>query len=449
MSGIDNVQVHITDLGENGEGIGRHEGMAVFVPGALPGETVSIQIIRQKKNYAQGRLVSILQASPNRMVPPCSVARLCGGCQIQEMAYAAQIAWKEAHVRACLDRIAKLPEVPVLPILGMDAPWHYRNKVLYPIGGTSQAPEPGFYQRGTHQVVSAKGCMIHPGINGEILKAAGELMARHGIQPYSEATRTGHIRHILLRNSQQGEWMMVWITSGLAMPNAQQVAEALKARFPQIGTMLVNRNPHGDHRTLGARTDILYGTGVLEDTIGALTFRISPESFFQVNPIQTRVLYDQALDLAALRGHETVLDLYCGIGTITLSLAQAAARVIGVEVVREAIADAQANAKINGIDNVEFIHGTAEAVLPQLVKQGIRPDVVVVDPPRKGCGPGALQALLAIAPERIIYISCKPATLARDLRILTDGGYRLQRVQPVDMFPHSVHVEVVSVLFKS
>lgn len=437
------LTIDITDLGENGEGIGRHEGMAVFVPGALPGETITARIRNQKKNYAHGRLVEILTPSPERVAPPCEIASQCGGCQIQSMSYEAQLKWKESHVRACMDRIAKLPDVTIAPIIGMENPWHYRNKVLYPAGGSPGQPELGFYKLGSHQVVPGKGCMIQHPFNAEILETVKELMILHGIQPYSEEKHTGHIRHILLRNSLKGEWLMVWVTAGKNMPRSQAIAADLKAKYPQIVTMLVNRNPHKDHRMLGERTDILYGDGYLEDAIEDLSFRVSPESFFQVNPIQTKVLYEKALALADLKGTETVLDLYCGIGAISLFMARSAGKVIGVEVVAEAVADAQENATRNGITNSEFIQGTGEAVLPELVKLGVRPEVVIVDPPRKGCERTALEAIMTLSPERIVYVSCKPATLARDLAILTEGGYRVETVQPVDQFPHSVHVECV------
>ncbi len=442
------LTIDITDLGENGEGIGRHEGMAVFVPGALPGERITARIKTQKKNYAHGRLVEILTPSPDRVNPPCEIAGQCGGCQIQSMNYQAQLKWKESQVRACMDRIAKLPEVVISPIIGMEDPWHYRNKVLYPAGGSPGKPELGFYKLGSHQVVSGKGCLIQHPFNAEVLEAVKELMELHGIQPYSEQTHTGHIRHILLRNSLKGEWLMVWVTSGKSMPRSQAVAADLKAKFPQIVTMLVNRNAHKDHRMLGDRTDILYGAGYLEDSINNLTFRISPESFFQVNPIQTKVLYEKALELAGLQGHETVLDLYCGIGAISLFLAPSAGKVIGVEVVQEAVKDAQENAALNSISNVEYIHGAGEVVLPELVKQGIRPDVVLVDPPRKGCERPVLDAIMEMAPDRVVYVSCKPSTLARDLAILTEGGYTVKTVQPVDQFPHSVHVETVVLLVR-
>lgn len=442
------LTIDITDLGENGEGIGRHEGMAVFVPGALPGEKITARIRTQKKNYAHGRLVEILTPSPDRVAPPCEIAGQCGGCQIQSMNYQAQLKWKESQVRACMDRIAKLPEVVISPIIGMEDPWHYRNKVLYPAGGSPGKPELGFYKLGSHQVVSGKGCLIQHPFNAEVLEAVKELMELHGIQPYSEQTHTGHIRHILLRNSLKGEWLMVWVTSGKSMPRSQAVAADLKAKFPQIVTMLVNRNGHKDHRMLGDRTDILYGTGYLEDSINNLTFRISPESFFQVNPIQTKVLYEKALELAGLQGHETVLDLYCGIGAISLFLAPSADKVIGVEVVQEAVRDARENASLNSISNVEFIHGAGEVVLPELAKQGIRPDVVLVDPPRKGCERPVLDAIMEMAPDRVVYVSCKPSTLARDLAILTEGGYTVKTVQPVDQFPHSVHVETVVLLVR-
>ncbi len=437
------MTVEISDLGENGEGIGRHDGLAVFVPGALPGETVSVRVTSLKKNYAHGRLEAILKPGAHRLEPPCPVAGTCGGCQIQSLSYEAQLQWKTDHVRACLARIAKLPEVPVAKTAGMETPWHYRNKAVYPAGGTAEAPVLGFNRLGSHQVVGAEGCLIQHGTNGRILKTLQELMVLHGIRPWSEGSRTGDLRHVLMRNTVQGQWLVGLVTAGKALPRAKALAADLRARHPEIATLLVNRNPHQDHRTLGAQTEVLFGTGWLEDTIGDLRFRISPESFFQVNPVQTEVLYGKALARAGLQGHETVLDLYCGIGTISLFLARQAGRVIGVETVPAAVADAEANARLNGISNAEFRVGTAESLLPQLTREGIRPEVVVVDPPRKGCDPAALKAILDLAPRRIVYVSCKPATLARDLRILTDGGYTVQTAEPVDMFPHTAHVEAV------
>ncbi len=437
------ITIDITDLGENGEGIGRHEGMAVFVPGALPGERITARLKVQKKNYAHAKLEEIVEVSPQRVVPPCEIAAVCGGCQIQAMDYNAQLRWKESHVRACVDRIAKLPEAFIEPIIGMQEPWHYRNKGLYPAGGSPDKPEIGFYKLGSHQVVPGKGCMIQHSFNAQVLEAIKSLMVLHGIHAYSEESHAGHLRHVLLRNSVKGEWMLVFVTSGKSMPRAQAMAADLKARFPQISTILVNRNPHKDHRMLGERTDVLIGDGYLEDVIEGVTFRISPESFFQVNPVQTNVLYEKVLEYADLKGSETVLDLYCGIGTITLFLSKAAKRVIGVEVVAEAVSDAQENAQRNAIDNVEFIHGSAENVMPELMKNGVKPEVIVVDPPRKGCERPTLEAIIQMAPDRIVYVSCKPATLARDLAILAEGGYTVKAIQPVDQFPHSVHVEAV------
>lgn len=443
------VQVEVRDLGHAGEGVGRYQDFTLFVPGALPGETVQARVTEVHKNYGRAELVAVEAPSPARVAPPCPAFAECGGCQIQHLAYPEQLRAKEAQVRAAVERIGGLRGVTVHPVIGMADPWHYRNKAQFPVGLSGGQLVAGCYARGTHRIVDVADCLIqHPTAN-KVLRAVREQVLRFGIPPYDEATHTGVLRHVLVRVSHlSGEAMCILVTRTAELPHDHELAGALMAAVPELASLWQNINPRRTNVVLGDESVHLAGRETLIDRIGDLRFHISPRSFYQVNPVQTEVLYSKALEYAALSGDEVAIDAYCGIGTITLFLARRAGHVYGIEVVPEAVRDARANADLNGITNVTFLEGDAAAVLPRLAQEEVRPAVVVFDPPRKGCDPPALEAAAAMGPERIVYVSCNPATLARDMARLAALGYRPVEVQPVDMFPHTAHVECCALLVR-
>lgn len=446
----DIYEINIIDMGEDGEGIGRIDGFTVFVTGGIVGDTVRVKLTKKKKHYGIGRIIKLVKASEYRVEPPCQHAFTCGGCQIQHMAYDKQLTQKTAVVDACLKRIGKLDSYELEPIIGMEAPYHYRNKGQYPVGlNDSGHVEIGFYKTKTHQIVDVDRCLIQNDNNNAIINFLRAMIQELGISIYNEKKHKGLLRHIMLRNTKQGEWMVVFVTNGSAFPEAQQIIYQLEDKHPEVVSIIQNINRSKGNRVLGFENKVLSGTHIIEDGIGDLTFELSPLSFFQVNPVQTEKLYGKALEYAELKGEETVVDVYCGIGTISLFLAEKAKKVVGVEIVEDAIKDAQANALKNRLTNTEFHAGKAEKVLPKLYKEGLRADVVVVDPPRKGCEKVVLETIASMNPKRIVYVSCKASTLARDLKILGELGYETSKVQPVDMFPHSMHVETVAKLSKS
>lgn len=478
----DILTVPITDIGNGGEGIGRKDGYILFVKDAVIGDTVKVSITKAQKNYAYARLLKIEKPSPFRIEPPCPVARPCGGCQIQALRYDRQLAFKQNKVRADLIRIGGFAEEFVddvlQPIIGMEEPWRYRNKAQVPVGMRDGEPVTGFYAGRTHYIVPMQDCLIGDAVNQKILKIITDYMKEYRVPAYDEKTGTGLIRHVLIRCGRAtGQIMVCIIANGKRLPQEERLAEQLM-RLPGMTSISLNINAERTNVILGKKNRVLAGTSYIEDTLQIfhvcrdkskaktvktteisktqtyflpsgeeVRFRISPHSFYQVNPQQTEKLYSIALSFAGLTGRETVWDLYCGIGTISLFLARHAGKVYGVEIVPQAIEDAKENARINGIENAFFYTGKAEEVLPayrdRMRREGNpeKVDVIVVDPPRKGCDRTCLDTMLDIAPERIVYVSCDPATLARDLKILTDGGYELKAVQPVDQFAHTVHVE--------
>jgi len=439
------VSLTIDGLGHSGEGVGRYQGFTVFVPGAVPGDKVEITVSEVKKNYARAALRRVVQASPDRVAPICPVVGQCGGCPLQQIAYPAQLALKRQQVMEALRRLGKLEDVPVYPTLGMDEPWRYRNKAQFPVGTGSGRVIAGFFAPGTHRIVDIDQCEIQHPLGNEIMRAVKDLAQRYRVPIYDERTHTGVLRHVLARVGRYtGEGMAVLVTNGPAFPKGRQVAAELMKRIPALVSVVQNINPDRTNVVLGRENRVLAGRDHIIDRIGDLSFAISPVSFFQVNPAQTEVLYSKALEYAALTGRETVLDIYCGIGTISLFLARQAREVIGVEVVPPAVEDARENARRNGITNARFICGDATQEMPALAREGIRADVIVLDPPRKGCDRPVLEAMAEMRPERIVYVSCNPASLARDLAILAELGYKTVEVQPVDMFPHTAHVECVA-----
>ena len=450
------VTVEIEDMGAGGEGIGKVNGCALFIKDAIIGDVVEARIMKMKKNYGYAKLLNILTPSMARQNARCPEARRCGGCQIQEMAYEEQLAFKKAKVKNSLLRLGGVPEdlldTVMEDIVGMEEPFRYRNKAQYPVGRDREGRlTAGFYAGRTHQIISLPemDCALGAKENREILQVVLSFMEEYGIQPYDEETHSGLVRHILIRKGfRTGEIMVCLVINGAAIPNSSVLAERLR-RIPGMTSVTYSINRERTNVIMGGDIRTVWGQDYITDLIGDVRYRISPLSFFQVNPVQTEKLYGAALEFAGLTGKETVWDLYCGIGTISLFLAQRAGRVYGVEIVPQAIEDAKKNATLNGITNASFYVGKAEEVLPdQYAKYGVSADVIVVDPPRKGCEQIVLETMVRMQPERIVYVSCDPATLGRDVKYLRENGYESTRVRPVDMFPQTVHVETVCLLSK-
>lgn len=510
------LEVTITDMGMQGEGIGKVEGYTLFVKDAIVGDTVQARITKPKKNYAYARCEKVLVPSPFRVLPACAQSRRCGGCQLMAMSYEKQLALKQEKVKNNLMRLGgfapEFLDCIMEPIAGMEVPYRYRNKAQYPVGRDKDGKcIAGFYAGRTHTIIPSTDCLLGAQTNEIILQTILSFMDERHIAPYDEKTGDGLVRHILIRTGfATGQIMVCIVINGDKLPASNLLAERLMGLneggllkmeitqncvkiqeeitagqsaeksvpeseipsegkdihmtecktgdesctvIPMITSISLNINKENTNVILGDQIRLLYGEPYITDYIGEVAFRISPLSFYQVNPLQTKVLYDTALEYADLTGKETVWDLYCGIGTISLFLAQRAKQVYGVEVVPQAIEDARKNTALNDMHNVKFFVGKAEEVLPDYYAQHqgsemTRPDVIVVDPPRKGCDEACLTTMLAMQPQRIVYVSCDSATLARDLKILCEGGYEVKRVRPVDMFGHTVHVETVALLVK-
>lgn len=440
----DQLTVYIEDLTHDGNGVAKIDGYPLFIQGALPNENVQVHVLKTLKNYGFAKVLEILEPSPDRIEAPCEYFEQCGGCQLQHLSYEGQLKWKENMVRNVMTRIGKI-DAPVLPVKGMDNPWHYRNKSQIPFADSEFGPIAGFYKAKSHEIVDMDRCLIQTTEADVMMSGLKTELTVLGISPYNEGTHQGMLRHVVVRKARAtNEVMVVLITKSRKFPQAGAAIEKIRELVPNVASIVQNINDQKTNVIFGDETITLWGKDVIEDTIGGVRFEISARSFYQVNPEQTEVLYKQALDYADLQGNETVIDAYCGIGTISLFLAQKAKRVMGVEIVPQAIEDAKRNAEINGFTNTYFEAGPAEEVIPRWYKEGKEADVLVVDPPRKGCDEALLTTILAQRPKRIVYVSCNPGTLARDLRILEDGGYKTQEVQPVDMFPHSTHVETVA-----
>lgn len=463
----DKFVMTIEDMSEDGSGIGKTDGYIWFVKDGLIGDVIEASAMKMKKNYGFARLVRVIEPAPGRVEAKCPVARSCGGCQMQELSYREQLKFKEKKVYNHLKRIGGLeylflPEeeseakgvdgaVVMEPIIGMEHPWRYRNKAQYPIGlGKDGLPTAGFYAGRTHALIPVPelDCALGCEENQRFLKVVLDFMKEYKIQPYLEEDHKGLVRHVLLRKGfASGELMVCLVINGDRMPHA----DVLTKRLAEAGAVSVSLsvNKEKTNVIMGDKIINLYGPGYITDCIGDIEYRISPLSFYQVNPVQTERLYNTALEFANLHGGETVWDLYCGIGTISSFLAKKAGKVYGVEIIPQAIADARENAKRNGIENVEFFVGKAEEVLPEQYEENhVQADVIVVDPPRKGCDAVCLDTIIKMAPEKVVYVSCDSSTLARDVKVLGEHGYKVERVRAVDMFPMSGHVETVALLIK-
>lgn len=474
MKKNDSIELKIEDMGVDGEGIGKYEGMTFFVKDAVIGDTICAGITKLKKNYGYARVQEILEPSPYRVQPECPLYARCGGCQIQAMDYRQQLCYKQKKVRGNLIRIGgfvpELIDSVMEEIVGMEQPYRYRNKAQFPIGADRDGmPVAGFYAARTHSIIPVEDCKLGVTQNEQILGTVLSYMRENGVRPYDETTGKGLVRHVLIRYGFTSKELMVCLViNGETLPQEKKLVDAL-CKIEGMTSISVNINRKNTNVILGEETRTVWGSDYITDQIHlrdcdhdfaltdtAIAYHISPQSFYQVNPVQTEKLYSLALSYAGLTGRETVWDLYCGIGTISLFLAQKAGKVYGVEIVPQAIEDAKSNAVLNGITNASFFVGKAEEVLPEFYEKESRkpdadmlhPDVIVVDPPRKGCDEKCLETMLRMEPDRIVYVSCDPATLARDLKILCGGGYALRKVRPVDQFGHTTHVETVVLLSK-
>jgi 23S rRNA (uracil1939-C5)-methyltransferase len=443
----DYIDVEFVDLTHEGQGVAKLDGFPIFVPGGLPGESAQIKILNVKKNYGYGKLIEIREKSPYRVEIPKEDMHKYGGCQLHHMSYEGQLQFKQNLVEQTLTRIGKLQDVNIHPIIGMEQPFHYRNKAQVPVGERNGRLITGFYKPRTHEIIDTDESVIHMEAINDAIKIVKEICSELGVAAYNEEAHTGVLRHIMARFGRKtDELMIVLITRTEKLPHRKEIVEKIVAALPNVKSVVHNVNPKRTNVILGEKTQVLWGQDVIYDYIGNVKFAISPRSFYQVNPVQTQVLYDKALAYAGLTGEEIVFDAYCGIGTISLFLAQQAKKVYGVEVVPDAINDAKKNADLNGNTNVEFSVGEAEVVIPNWAEEGIHADVIVVDPPRKGCDAALLKTIIEMKPKRVVYVSCNPATLARDLGILEAGGYQTLEVQPVDMFPMTMHVECVTLM---
>ncbi len=443
------LEVTIDRLGYRGEGVARFEGFTIFVEQALPGERVLAKVTKVEKSYAQATLLRIFEPSSLRQLPPCPVFEVCGGCQLQHVSYAKQLEWKRQTVLDALVRIGhfSLDEVEsiVSATYGMDDPWRYRNKVTVAVAKKGAKFVAGFVEEGTHDPVESAECLIRPVMHDTLIAKAVAILEALSCSPYDESTRSGDIRQLIIRTNDQHEAMVVVVVTHTLEQQMDVFCKRLAVECKQENIKLVSVVQHiappGTRQLFARAPQTLWGKSYLKETIMGLSFRVSSRSFLQVNPLQTRTLYQLVLDTSDLCANDVVFDLYSGIGTLSLLAAKAAKKVIGVESVPQAVEDAKDNARRNGIMNVEFVAGKAEDVVAGLIEEGSRPDVVLLDPPRVGCDRKVLEAIASGKPRSIAYVSCNPATLARDLRILSDLGYAIQSVNPVDMFAQTAHVE--------
>lgn len=459
----DRIEVTIEDVAAGGEGVGKVNGFVLFVPTAAPGDRLEVEITTLKKKYGRARIAKILEPSRRRVKPPCPVYESCGGCQFQHLDYDAQLTYKTKMVRDSIEHLGSLNGVEVRPCKGMKDPWYYRNKAQMMVAGRPylerenkvQGAAPrlrpyfGFYTQRTHRVVPVPECMIQSQANNDVLKAARDMTERLGWVPYNEKNETGFLRYVICRSTTNGDTLLILVATQPSLPNVKEFVSGLRGRVKKLKGVVLNLNPHKTNVVLGTTTRLIWGQDHLVEEIGGLKFRISPASFFQVNPWGLRTLYASLDEELKLRGRDAVLDLYCGVGSMSLYLAKRAKRVVGIDSCGPAIEDAIINSDLNNFKNTYFATGATEKVLPRLYQQGERFSAAVLDPPRKGCAPEVLNTVSRMRIPRLVYISCNPATLARDLGLLAELGYTTETVQPIDMFPQTYHVESVATLSRS
>ena len=441
----DDIELRIDSLGSEGQGVGRYEGMAVFVPFALPNELVKAHIIKVAKNYAVGKLIKVIEPSKVRREPRCSSFTRCGGCNLMHMDYAAQLEYKRGLVENAFARIAKIEGVHVENTIGMDEPYHYRNKAAFPFAMVDGRMCFGFFAPRSHRLIPIDGCFIEQEPLYNVASAVHCWAEENEIQPYDEETGSGTIRHVVSRITTSGDIMAVIVTKGRPK-KLNKLVDMLKERCEGIKSIILNRNDEDTNVIFGRSYETLWGEDSLTENLCGFEFSVSAASFLQVNPVQTECLYAQVEAFLPEKDGFEAIDVYCGTGTISMILSKRAKHVTGIENIKPAVEDAARNAERNGAGNADFICADAAEALPELIEKGIRPDVIVIDPPRKGCDKAVLNAITGSAVQRVIYVSCDPATLARDVRILVDGGYSIQKVQPIDMFPQTAHVETVVLL---
>jgi 23S rRNA (uracil1939-C5)-methyltransferase len=444
----DILEVEIMDINHRGQGVARIDGYVVFVNDLIMGDAAKIRIVEKKKKYGLGKLVELLKKSECRVEPECEYFWQCGGCQIMHMDYKKQLEYKKTRVESEIRKAVGENNIKINDTLGMENPYRYRNKGTFPVARDKGVTAIGAYKLGTHNIVDLDQCIIQNDISDRIVNTFRELMNVFMLDPYDERTHKGLIKHLMVRSNKKNEIMLIIVTSKNKLPNKSEIISKLLDEVPEIKSIVLNINERQPNVTLGKKNKVIYGKPALKDWLYDLEFSISPHSFFQVNPFQTEVLYDKALEYAELAENKIVYDIYCGIGTISLAAAKKSKHVYGIEIVQAAIDDAKKNAEKNNIDNADFYCGKAEDIFPKLHSQGIDADIVIVDPPRKGCEKSVLETIINMKPDKVVYVSCNPATLARDLKILGEGGYEIMEVQPVDMFPHSTHVEAVTLLTK-
>ena len=443
----DDIELRIDSLGSEGQGVGRYEGMAVFVPFALPNELVKAHIIKVAKNYAVGKLIKVIEPSKVRREPRCSSFTRCGGCNLMHMDYAAQLEYKRDLVENAFARIAKIEGVHVENTIGMDEPYHYRNKAAFPFAMVDGRMCFGFFAPRSHRLIPIDGCFIEQEPLYNVASAVHCWAEENDIQPYDEETGSGTIRHVVSRITTSGDIMAVIVTKGRPK-KLNKLVDMLKERCEGIKSIILNRNDEDTNVIFGRSYETLWGEDTLTENLCGFEFSVSAASFLQVNPVQTECLYAQVEAFLPEKDGFEAIDVYCGTGTISMILSKRAKHVTGIENIKPAVEDAARNAERNGAGNADFICADAAEALPELIEKGTRPDVIVIDPPRKGCDKAVLNAITGSAVQRVIYVSCDPATLARDVRILVDGGYSIQKVQPIDMFPQTAHVETVCLLSK-